>query len=49
MAKKINKTLKRNEKQILIGSIAQDISKIVDEPEYITHFADKEVKPLFLI
>ncbi len=42
IAKKINKNLKRNEKQILIGSIAPDISKIVDEPRYITHFADKE-------
>lgn len=41
VAKEINKNLKRDENQLLIGSIAPDISKLVDEPRYITHFAKK--------
>ena len=41
IAKEINKNLKRNENQLLIGSIAPDISKIVNEPRNKTHFTQK--------
>lgn len=38
VAKKINETLKVNEKQLYLGSIAPDISKFIGEPREKTHF-----------
>lgn len=42
VAKEINKYLKRNEKDILIGSIAHDISKQINENKLKSHFLDNE-------
>lgn len=36
----INKKLKRNNSKILIGTIAADISKLVGETKYYSHFLD---------
>ena len=41
VAKEINKYLNRNEKEILIGSIAPDISKQINEDKIKSHFLDK--------
>ncbi|MCI9084160.1 MAG: zinc dependent phospholipase C family protein [Bacilli bacterium] len=38
VAKKINETLKVNEKQLYLGSISPDISKFIGEPREKTHF-----------
>ncbi len=38
----LNKKLKRNPKQILLGTIAPDISKLVGESKLYTHFLDDE-------
>ncbi len=38
----LNKKLKRNPKQILIGTIAPDISKLVGETKQYTHFLDNK-------
>lgn len=38
VAKKINETLKLNEQQFYLGSIAPDISKFIGEPREKTHF-----------
>lgn len=38
----LNKKLKRNSKQILVGTIAPDISKLVGETKQYTHFLDNE-------
>ncbi len=40
VAKEVNKYLKLAEKEILLGSIAPDISKIVGETKEISHFLD---------
>ena len=40
VANEINKYLKRNEKQILIGSIAPDISKQIGQTKTKSHFID---------
>ena len=40
VAKEVNKYLKMDEKEILLGSIAPDISKIVGETKEISHFLD---------
>lgn len=40
VAKEVNKFLKRNEKEILIGSIAPDISKQINETKEKSHFLD---------
>ncbi len=37
----LNKKLKRNSKQILVGTIAPDISKLVGESKQYTHFLDR--------
>jgi len=42
VAKEINKYLKRNEKEILIGSIVPDISKQINESKKESHFLDNE-------
>lgn len=41
VANEINKYLKRNEKNILIGTIAPDISKLVNETKIKSHFLDE--------
>jgi hypothetical protein len=41
VAKEINKELKKDESQILIGSIAPDISKMVGESKLISHFQEE--------
>ena len=46
VAKEINKTLKRNEKEILIDSIAPDISKHINESKIRSHFIDLEKSTL---
>ena len=38
----LNKKLKRNPKQILVGTIAPDISKLVGETKKYTHFLDDD-------
>ena len=38
----LNKKLKRNPKQILLGTIAPDISKLVGETKKYTHFLDDD-------
>ncbi|MCI9585955.1 MAG: hypothetical protein HFH45_04930 [Bacilli bacterium] len=38
VAKKINESLKFNEKQLYLGSISPDISKFIGEPREKTHF-----------
>ena len=40
VAKEVNKFLKRNDKEILIGTIAPDISKLVNETKKGSHFLD---------
>ncbi|HOZ89002.1 MAG TPA: hypothetical protein PK737_02075 [Bacilli bacterium] len=40
VAKKINEYLKMDEKLLLLGAIAPDISKLVNQPKYISHFLD---------
>ena len=40
VAKEVNKYLKMDEKDLLIGSIAPDLSKIVGETKEISHFLD---------
>ena len=40
VAKEVKKYLKMDEKEILLGSIAPDISKIVGETKEISHFLD---------
>lgn len=42
VAKEVNKYLKRNEKEILIGSIAPDISKQIGRTKKKSHFLDKQ-------
>lgn len=42
VAKEVNKILKRDNKQLLIGSIAPDIAKLVDISRDKTHFIDYE-------
>lgn len=42
VASEINKILNRNNKSILIGSIAPDISKQIGENKIISHFQDKD-------
>lgn len=46
VAKEVNKYLKRNEKDILIGSIAPDISKQINETKLKSHFLDNEFSNL---
>lgn len=41
VAKKINETLKQNERQFYLGSIAPDISKFIGEAREKTHFITK--------
>ena len=42
VAKEINKYLKRNEEQILLGSIAPDIAKLINISRDKTHFIDEK-------
>lgn len=42
VAKKINEKLKLNEKELLLGSIAPDISKQIGESKIKSHFLDNE-------
>ena len=42
VANEINKKLKRNANQLLIGSVAPDLSKIVGETRLRSHFLDSE-------
>lgn len=42
VAKEINKYLKRNEQQILLGSIAPDIAKLINISRDKTHFIDEK-------
>ena len=42
VAKEINKYLKRDEKQLLIGSIAPDIAKLISQSKDTTHFIENE-------
>ena len=42
IAKKINKTIKRNEEKLLIGSVAPDISKCLNQTKLKSHFLDSE-------
>ena len=40
VANEINKVLKRNDRKLLIGTIAPDISKLIGESKYYSHFLD---------
>ncbi len=42
VAKEVNKFLNRDESQLLIGSIAPDIAKLINISKDITHFVDEE-------
>lgn len=42
VANEINKTLKRDNKKLLIGAIAPDISKTIGKEKYISHFSKKD-------
>lgn len=42
VAKELNKYLRRNEEEILLGSIAPDLAKLVDIPKKTTHFAETD-------
>ena len=42
VAKEVNKYLNRDESQLLIGSIAPDIAKLINISKDITHFVDEE-------
>lgn len=42
VANEVNKTLKRNANQLLIGSVAPDISKIVGDTKVHSHFLDNK-------
>ena len=42
VANEINKKLKRNSNKILVGSVAPDISKLVGETRFYSHFLDDE-------
>ena len=42
VAKEINKLLGRDERQLLIGSIAPDIAKLINISKDVTHFVDEE-------
>lgn len=41
VANEINKTLKRDERKLFIGSIAPDISKLIGETKAKSHFSDE--------
>lgn len=41
VANQVNKKIKRDERKLLIGSIAPDISKLVDEPRSRSHFMNE--------
>ena len=43
VANEINKKLKRNNKLILLGSIAPDIAKLIGDARHVTHFTDEGV------
>lgn len=40
VANEINKVLKRDDRKLLIGTIAPDISKLIGESKYYSHFLD---------
>ena len=40
IANEINKVLKRDDRKLLIGTIAPDISKLIGESKYYSHFLD---------
>ena len=42
VANEINKVLKRNDNQLLIGSISPDVSKLVGETKLYSHFLDSD-------
>lgn len=42
VAKQLNKTLKKDESKLLIGTIAPDISKLIGENKMRTHFLDQD-------
>ena len=42
IAKEVNKEIKKDESKILIGSIAPDISKMIGESKFISHFQEEE-------
>ncbi len=42
IAKEVNKKIKKDESKILIGSIAPDISKMIGESKFISHFQEEE-------
>lgn len=42
VANEVNKVLKKDNKRLLIGAIAPDISKLVGETKLYSHFLDKE-------
>ena len=42
VAKELNKYLRRNEEEILLGSIAPDLAKLVDISKKTTHFAETD-------
>ena len=41
VAKKLNNILKKEETPFLLGSIAPDLTKLVDEPKTFSHFFRK--------
>lgn len=42
VANELNKTLKRNNDKLLIGSIAPDISKELGQSKFYSHFLDSD-------
>lgn len=42
VANELNKTLNRDNKKLLIGSIAPDIAKLIGETKIVSHFQDKD-------
>lgn len=40
IANEINKTINRDNKKLLIGTIAPDISKLLGETKFYSHFLD---------
>ena len=49
VAKEINKYLNRDEKQILIGTIAPDISKIINESKEKSHFLNDITNDILIL
>ena len=46
VAKEINKVIKRDSKKLIIGTIAPDISKLLGEDKYESHFLERRDNPI---